>query len=86
MQERTGARTLNQHENLPERYENWELIGTGGTANVYRVDDRELDLPVAIKLLNETYRHNEKLLQGLRHEVLISRRLRHEYICPIHEK
>ena len=76
---------MNQHEHRPERYENWELIGTGGTANVYRVDDRELDLPVAIKLLNETYRHNEKLLQGLRHEVLISRRLRHEYICPIHD-
>ena len=76
---------MNQQERRTTRYENWELIGTGGTANVFRVEDRELKLPVAIKLLNETYRHNEKLLQGLRHEVLISRRLRHEYICPIHD-
>ncbi len=68
-----------------ERFSGWEMIGTGGTANVYQVEDRELGLPVAIKLLNEKYRHNEKLLQGLRHEVLISRRLRHEYICPIHD-
>ena len=76
---------MNRDKIRSERFENWQLIGTGGTANVYRVDDRELKLPVAIKLLNETYRYNEKLLQGLRHEVLISRRLRHEYICPIHD-
>ena len=60
---------MNRDKIRSERFENWQLIGTGGTANVYRVDDCELKLPVAIKLLNETYRHNEKLLQGLRHEV-----------------
>ena len=76
---------MSQQGRQTERYVGWDLIGTGGTANVYRVEDTELRLPVAIKLLNETYRHNEKLLQGLRHEVLISRRLRHEYICPIHD-
>ncbi|MDP6814045.1 MAG: bifunctional serine/threonine-protein kinase/formylglycine-generating enzyme family protein [Alphaproteobacteria bacterium] len=69
----------------PERFVDWQPIGEGGTANVFRVEDRELGLPVAIKLLNETHRSNEKLLQGLRSEVLISRRLRHDYICPIHD-
>ncbi len=69
----------------PERFVDWRPIGEGGTANVFQVEDRELGLSVAIKLLNETHRSNEKLLQGLRGEVLISRRLRHEYICPIHD-
>lgn len=69
-----------------DRYLDWQLIGKGGTANVYRVADSQLDgRSVAIKLLNDKYRNNATLLRGLRDEVLISRDLRHPNICPIHD-
>ena len=69
-----------------DRYQDWQLIGKGGTANVYRVADSQLDgRSVAIKLLNDKYRNNSTLLRGLRDEVLISRDLRHPNICPIHD-
>ena len=42
-------------------------------------------MDVAIKVLNDEYRKNRKLVESLRGEVRISRALRHPAICPIHE-
>ncbi len=71
------------------RYSDWRLLGKGGTANVYRVHDNELDYDVAIKILKPeilTSADNLELMkQSLRTEVLISRRLRHQNICAIHD-
>jgi formylglycine-generating enzyme required for sulfatase activity/predicted Ser/Thr protein kinase len=68
-----------------ERYTDWRRIGEGGMAVVYMVRDTELGLDVAIKVINEEFRKNTKLIDSLRGEVLISRMLRHPSICPIHE-
>ena len=67
------------------RYTDWKEIGKGGHSNVYRVFDQELQFEVAIKLLNQKARKNSGLVEGLRREVIISRSLRHQYICPIHD-
>jgi len=71
------------------RYENWRLLGRGGTATVYRVFDAELRYDVAIKVLNPDVLANsslrETMLRSIRGEVLISRLLRHENICPVHD-
>ena len=71
------------------RYSNWQMLGKGGTANVYRVRDNELKCDVAIKILKpETLTDSVNLAtmkQSLRTEVLISRRLRHPNICAIHD-
>jgi formylglycine-generating enzyme required for sulfatase activity/tRNA A-37 threonylcarbamoyl transferase component Bud32 len=71
------------------RYSEWRILGKGGTANVYRVRDNELDYDVAIKILKPeilTSAVNLELMkQSLRTEVLISRRLRHQNICAIHD-
>jgi serine/threonine protein kinase len=68
-----------------ERYSDWELIGRGGTAKVFKATDHELGCAVAIKLLDEKFQTNPALLRGLCDEVLISRALRHPNICPIHD-
>ena len=68
-----------------ERFSDWELIGRGGTASVFRAIDHELGCAVAIKLLNEKLRSNPAVVRGLCDEVLISRALRHPNICPIHD-
>lgn len=56
---------------------------------VYRVLDTELQYDVAIKLLKSevlsSAENRAAMLKSLRSEVLISRKLRHEYICPVHD-
>lgn len=70
---------------MKERYINWSEIGQGATATVYKVYDKELEMDVAIKLLKEKHLNNSRLLEGMRHEIRISRELRHSNICPIHD-
>ena len=68
-----------------ERYVDWEPIGSGGSANVYAVFDRDLGIRLAIKLLKPEICADPRQLESLRREVLISRALRHPNICPIHD-
>jgi formylglycine-generating enzyme required for sulfatase activity/tRNA A-37 threonylcarbamoyl transferase component Bud32 len=67
------------------RFVGWELIGHGGSADVYKVQDRELGVPLAVKILKQDHSRDRRYIESLRREVLISRRLRHPNICPIHD-
>jgi formylglycine-generating enzyme required for sulfatase activity len=67
------------------RFIGWELIGNGGSADVYKVQDRELGVPLAVKILKQDHSADRRYIESLRREVLISRRLRHPNICPIHD-
>lgn len=84
---RLGSGASNQMRNL--RYSNWRPLGEGGTAQVFRAFDTELGYDVAIKILKKDVIRNAQaramMIQGLRNEVRISRMLRHEYICAIHD-
>lgn len=68
-----------------DRYTGWQLIGEGGTAHVFRVDDRDLGIPLAVKILRPELCADRRQLDAMRREVLISRALRHPNICPIHD-
>ena len=68
-----------------ERFVDWQLIGSGGAADVYKVLDKELGVPLAIKILKQLHREDRRYIDSLRSEVLISRKLRHPNICPIHD-
>ena len=68
-----------------DRFVDWRSVGVGGSANVYRVFDSELGIPLAIKILKQAHRDDRRYIESLRREVLISRRLRHTNICPIHD-
>src|SRR5205823_5101415 len=68
-----------------ERFMDWQLIGSGGVADVFRVVDKELGVPLAIKILKQIHREDRRHIDSLRSEVLISRKLRHPNICPIHD-
>ena len=67
------------------RFAGWELIGKGGSADVYKVQDRELGVSLAVKILKQDLSQDRRYIESLRREVLISRRLRHPNICPIHD-
>ena len=68
-----------------ERFINWEPVGKGGSSDVFKVIDTELGIPLAIKILKQDHRSDRRYIESLRSEVLISRRLRHPNICPIHD-
>ena len=68
-----------------ERFVNWEPVGKGGSSDVFKVFDTELGIPLAIKILKQSHRGDRRYIESLRSEVLISRRLRHPNICPIHD-
>lgn len=67
------------------RFVDWVPVGNGGSAVVYKVFDTELGIPLAIKILKHDHRADPRYVKSLRREVLISRRLRHCNICPIHD-
>ncbi|MBA2588148.1 MAG: SUMF1/EgtB/PvdO family nonheme iron enzyme [Alphaproteobacteria bacterium] len=68
-----------------ERFINWEPVGKGGSSDVFKVFDAELSISLAIKILKQSHRGDRRYIESLRSEVLISRRLRHPNICPIHD-
>ncbi|WP_439816528.1 bifunctional serine/threonine-protein kinase/formylglycine-generating enzyme family protein [Zavarzinia sp. CC-PAN008] len=68
-----------------DRYADWQPIGSGGCADVYRVFDRDLGVPLAVKILKPAFCRDASQLDMLKREVLISRALRHPNICPIHD-
>ena len=68
-----------------ERYSGWKILGEGGFGKVYQVFDKKLKQKVAVKLLLADKSSNELYVQSLYQEVVISRKLRHENICPIHD-
>ncbi|MBF0611957.1 MAG: SUMF1/EgtB/PvdO family nonheme iron enzyme [Magnetococcales bacterium] len=68
-----------------ERYTDWKVIGEGASATVYKAMDQFLGRLVAVKIIKEQFRANEMIMNSLRHEVIISRELRHPNICPIHD-
>ena len=68
-----------------ERYINWKEVGQGTFGSVCKVFDTVLKRDVAIKLLKSKHSSNALLVDALYQEVIISRDLRHENICPIHD-
>jgi serine/threonine protein kinase len=60
------------------RYELIERIGQGGMGTVYRARDRELDRPVALKVL-------DVLPEGAQAEARVIARLEHPGIVPVHD-
>lgn len=65
-----------------ERFSDWRFLGAGGAADVFRVFDNALGVDLAIKLLRKDTQRGR---QGMLNEVLVSRALRHPFICPVHD-
>jgi serine/threonine protein kinase len=66
------------------KYDLGEKIGEGGMASVYRAHDRELDRPVAIKVLSDSL-VDDRSKQRMVAEARIIGRLEHPAIVPIHD-
>lgn len=67
---------------MEHRFVDWRFLGTGGSADVYRVFDQFLGIDLAIKILKKDAGSGR---DTIRNEVLVSRALRHPSICPVHD-
>ena len=65
------------------RYEVLGLLGAGGMGNVYRARDRELDEPVALKVLRPEIAANAAALSRFRREVKLARRVTHPNVARV---
>ena len=72
---------------LPERYTYAAdpLLGEGGMGQVYRAYDRQLDVPVAIKVVRPELAKDALFRQMFEREVRAAARLAHPAIVPIHD-
>jgi tRNA A-37 threonylcarbamoyl transferase component Bud32 len=70
---------------LAERYRILALAGRGGEGEVYQADDLKLGQTVAVKILPESFRRDERRLARLISEVRIARRVSHPNVCRVYD-
>ena len=70
---------------LPERYVFLERIGVGGIGEVWRVDDRNLDRELAVKVLRPDRRSGAHAAR-LAREAVLTGRLQHPGVPPVVER
>jgi len=70
---------------LGGRYEILQLLGEGGMGAVYKARDRELDRPVALKLIRPELSSSPSILARFKQELLLSRQVTHKNVIRIYD-
>ncbi|HUA16263.1 MAG TPA: tetratricopeptide repeat protein [Verrucomicrobiae bacterium] len=70
---------------LGGRYEILKLLGEGGMGAVYKARDRELDRPVALKLIRPELASSSSMLARFKQELLLSRQVTHKNVIRIYD-
>ncbi len=70
---------------LGHRYEILQLLGEGGMGAVYKAQDRELDRPVALKLIRPELASSPSMLARFKQELLLSRQITHKNVIRIYD-
>jgi eukaryotic-like serine/threonine-protein kinase len=89
---RTGARSsvryfgvLEPGDELGHRYRIESLLGQGGMGRVYKAYDKELDRPIALKVLQPELSNDSNAMQRFKQELLLASRISHKNILRIHD-
>ncbi len=80
-----AAPQLEPGDLLGNRYEILQLLGEGGMGAVYKAQDRELDRPVALKLIRPDLASNPAMLARFKQELLLSRQVTHKNVIRIYD-
>jgi len=78
-------RELPAGELIGKRFRIVGRLGAGGMGEVYRADDLQLGMPVALKFLPVKYAHDPGRLERLRGEVRIARQVSHQNVCRVYD-
>jgi len=80
-----SAPLLEPGDVLGNRYEILQLLGEGGMGAVYKARDRELDRPVALKLIRPELASSPAMLARFKQELLLSRQVTHKNVIRIYD-
>ncbi len=70
---------------IDNRYSLGDLLGIGGTAEVYLAHDEILDRDVALKVLRDQYADDEEFTQRFRYEARSVASLSHPNIVSVYD-
>jgi serine/threonine protein kinase/formylglycine-generating enzyme required for sulfatase activity len=80
-----GNSALEAGEMFAGRYEVFGLIGSGGTATVYKVRDRLIGEVIALKLIKPQAAQDPKLAGSFQREITMARRISHPNVVRIYD-
>ncbi len=80
-----GAPALEPGDLLGSRYEILQLLGEGGMGAVYKAMDRELNRPVALKLIRPQLAANPSILARFKQELLLAQQITHKNVIRIYD-
>lgn len=78
-----AASLLKPGETVARRYEIIEFLGRGGMGEVYEARDREISERIAIKIIRYDPSLYRDLMERLRREVQLARRVTHPNVCRV---
>jgi tetratricopeptide (TPR) repeat protein/predicted Ser/Thr protein kinase len=81
----SSAAVLEIGDVLGGRYEILQLLGEGGMGAVYKAMDRELDRPVALKLIRPQLAANPSILARFKQELLLAHKVTHKNVVRIYD-
>lgn len=70
---------------LANRYEIVALLGEGGMGAVYKAIDRELNRPVALKVIRPDLAQNPSVIERFKQELLLAREVTHRNVIRIYD-
>jgi len=70
---------------LAGRYRILGLVGVGGMGMVYRAQDEQLDLPVALKILRPDLAQEGQRLERFKQELVLARQVSHPNVVRTHD-
>lgn len=70
---------------LANRYEILAALGEGGMGAVYKARDRELNRPVALKVIRPDLARNQSIVDRFKQELLLAREVTHKNVIRIYD-
>ena len=70
---------------LPDRYQMTERIGVGGIGEVWRVFDKRMKRPLAVKMLRPEHGNNPAAVHRLQQEAILTGSLQHPGVPPVYD-
>jgi eukaryotic-like serine/threonine-protein kinase len=80
-----GQPMLEPGMRLAQRYEILEILGEGGMGAVYKAMDRELNRPVALKVIRPELAGNKAIIDRFKQELLLAREVTHKNVIRIYD-
>ena len=70
---------------LAQRYEILQILGEGGMGAVYKAEDRELNRPVALKVIRPDLAGNKSIIDRFKQELLLAHKVTHKNVIRIYD-